>query len=194
MKKYFDKFREYLGLPKNELEDKIIERKDISDLVERLRYEGKTIVTTNGTFDFVHVGHIMSLYAAKYIYGNNNVLVVGLNSDSSVRKYKDDKYPKRPVNSQEDRAILLAALSFVDYVTIFDEVSPVKLLKIIKPDYHVKSEEGFTGIERKVVEENGGRIVLVSGISSVSTTDMIRKISKAYIKSTRKKSKEDSST
>jgi len=156
---------------------KIKTREEIASLIDELRKKNKKIVTTNGTFDILHVGHLDNLFKAKS-YGD--VLIIGLNSDTSVKQYKS---PDRPINSQEDRATLLAALSCVDYITIFDEATPNELLKIIKPDFHVKSGVAFTGVERKTVEENGGKIILLEHVPEKSTTNIIERILKIYKKS-----------
>jgi rfaE bifunctional protein nucleotidyltransferase chain/domain len=185
MKEYFDELlkelKDYLEevFPelRNELEDKIVARKDLASIVNRIRRENKTIVTTNGSFDILHVGHVLSLDQAASL---GDILIVGLNSDSSIKQYKSGEYPERPINNERDRAIVLASLMFVDYVSIFDEVNPLEFLRIVRPDYHVKSEEGFKGIERKVVEENGGEIVLLKDFSGVSTTIILNKIYRAY--------------
>ena len=154
------------------MECKIKTRKEIKEMAERLKKEGKKIVTTNGSFDILHIGHIKSLQKAKE-YGD--ALIVGLNSDSSIKKYKSKN---RPINSQNYRAEMLAALECVDYITIFDETDPRELLRIIKPHFHVKSNSGFKGIERDVVEENGGKIVLLEDLEGISTTNLIEKILK----------------
>jgi D-beta-D-heptose 7-phosphate kinase / D-beta-D-heptose 1-phosphate adenosyltransferase len=101
-------------------------------LLDRLKKEGKKVVFTNGCFDILHVGHVKYLQEAKS-YGD--VLIVGLNSDSSVRELKG---PTRPVNVQEDRAYILAALESVDYVVLFSEETPHELIKNIGPDILVK--------------------------------------------------------
>lgn len=126
------------------------------------------IVTTNGVFDILHYGHLRTLQEAKK-YGH---LIVCINSDSSVKRLKGEF---RPINNQIDRKLLLEALRCVDEVRIFYEDDPREILKQIKPDVHVKSREGYKGIEKEVVESNGGRIVLVNHIDGYSTTDILKK-------------------
>ena len=148
----------------------IIPRADLPALVDSLKTEGKCIVTTCGAFDLLHTGHLQSFLQARE---HGDIFIVCLNSDSSIKAYKS---PDRPIHNQEDRAEMLAALSCVDYVTIFDEVDPRAILKIIKPDTHVKSKTGFTGIEREVVEAHGGTIVLLDDVEGKSSTQIIEKI------------------
>jgi|SRR3989344_3704537 len=163
-------------------ENKIKSRSEIKKIVEDLRKNNPKIriVTTNGAFDIVHVGHVMSLVKAKS-YGD--ILIIGLNSDSSIKKYKSKD---RPINPQEDRAIMLAALECVDYVTIFDETDPREFLKVIKPNFHVKSKSGYKGLEEEVVKSNVGKIVLLDDIAGKSTTLLIDKIIKLYQKENKK--------
>jgi len=154
------------------MDNKIKSRKEIQSIVAQLRQKNPKIriATTNGAFDLMHSGHLHSLYTAKS-YGD--ILIVGLNSDKSIRSYKSSD---RPIIPQEERAKMLSALEKIDYVVIFDEDDPRELLRVIKPNFHVKSKAGFKGIERDVVESNGGKIILLEDISSFSTTDIIRKI------------------
>tara|TARA_Y100000034_G_C6707529_1_gene312373 strand:- start:187 stop:681 length:495 start_codon:yes stop_codon:yes gene_type:complete len=149
---------------------KIKTRDEIKEIVEDLKQQGKKIVTTNGAFDILHTGHIKSFEEARK---HGDLLIVGLNSDSSVKKYKS---PDRPFNDQRERAGMLAALEHVDYVTIFDETDPREILKVIKPHIHAKSKSGFKGIEKDVVEENGGEVILLEDVSGKSTTNLIKKI------------------
>ncbi len=120
------------------------------------RAQGKTVVWTNGVFDLIHAGHIRSLDDAKAL---GDVLIVGINSDASARRFKG---PGRPLVSQEDRAEVLSALRMVDYVVIFDEPEPSAALGRLQPDIHCKGEEYANGNrpvpERVVVEGYGGSI------------------------------------
>src|SRR3954471_18565886 len=111
---------------------KIIEREELSDLCEKLRSAGQKIVATNGCFDLLHVGHVRYLQAARAL---GDLLVVGLNSDTSVRGYKG---PSRPLISADERAELLAALACVDYIVIFDEPTATGLVEALAPDVYVK--------------------------------------------------------
>ena len=110
----------------------LVNRNELDNLINKLRSENKTIVTTNGCFDILHVGHVRYLQKAKSF---GDVLIVALNSDKSVKSIKGDS---RPINNENDRAEVLSALRSVDYVVIFDEDSPVDLLLQIKPDVHTK--------------------------------------------------------
>ena len=151
----------------------LIERKNIQEFVSELKKQGKTIVTTNGCFDILHVGHVRYLQKTKTFA---DVMIVCLNSDDSVRRIKG---PKRPINNENDRAEILCALECVDYVVIFDESSPEKLLCKIKPDVHTKGADYTieTLPEAKSIIANGGRIEFISFVEGKSTTKVIEKIS-----------------
>lgn len=140
-------------------------------IVKELKVQGKKIVTLNGAFDILHVGHLKILEEAKK---QGDALIVGLNSDASV---KMNKGSGRPMNNEQDRATMLGALEYVDYVVIFNEKDPRALLSTIKPDVHVNgSDYGEQCIEAEVVKENGGRIHVVKLIDGYSTTKLIQKI------------------
>lgn len=137
------------------------------------RRRKETVVFTNGCFDVIHTGHIEFL---KFCKSQGDIVVVGLNSDSSVKTIKG---PKRPINNQHDRVTVLAALEMVDYITIFDEPDPLNLIKKIKPDILVKGQDwakkGVIG--REFVESCGGKVVLapiVEGKSSSATIDKMK--------------------
>ena len=134
--------------------------------------KGKTIVLANGCFDLFHVGHIRYLRAAK---AKGDVLVVALNSDSSVRSLKGKG---RPILPQKERAEVLAAFSFVDYVTIFSEPMVTKVLLALKPDIHVKGSDYSreTVPERDTVKAYGGRVAIVGGPKIRNTSQVIRDI------------------
>jgi rfaE bifunctional protein nucleotidyltransferase chain/domain len=150
---------------------KIKEISEIKELAKEIKKQGKKIVTCNGCFDIIHAGHIKFLAEAKK---QGDILIVGLNSDQSV---KANKGPQRPINNEKDRAFVLAALEMVDYVTIFEQSVPIKLLEAIKPDVHVNGEEyGENCIESATVKKYGGKIYLVRLKQGCSTTDIIRKI------------------
>tara|TARA_Y100000310_G_C20270237_1_gene617644 strand:- start:169 stop:636 length:468 start_codon:yes stop_codon:yes gene_type:complete len=148
--------------------------KDLDCLMKEvfvLKKEGKTIVTCNGTFDILHKGHIAFLEEAKK---QGDVLIVAINSDASVKK---NKGPSRPVNSQDDRALVLAGLGSVDFVTIFDDENPIALLDEIQPDVHVNgSEYGEDCIEASTVKKHGGRMHIVNILKGYSTTSVIDKM------------------
>jgi rfaE bifunctional protein nucleotidyltransferase chain/domain len=164
------------------MKDKIKSRKEIADIVDMLRSNGKSIVTTNGSFDIFHVGHVRYLQEAK---SQGDVLIVGLNSDKSVRLWKRHigyaDWEKRPINAEESRAEILAGLESVDYVTIFDEVDCISFVESIKPDVHVNgSEYGEDCIEAATVKKYGGRLHIVRIHQGFSTSDLIKRILDAY--------------
>lgn len=150
----------------------ILERAQLSDVIAKLRQANKKIVTTNGCFDIVHVGHISVLKSAKAL---GDILIVGINSDASVKKLKGNE---RPLVSENDRAEVIASLVPVDFVTIFDEDTPVEWLKIVKPDVHVKGgDHDLKNLaEVPVVTSFGGEVKLVPIVSGKSTSGLIDKI------------------
>jgi len=156
------------SLNKSSGDEHIKSFKEIKELVKNLKKRGKKIVFTNGCFDLLHRGHVKYLEKAKE---NGDVLIVGLNSDQSVKRLKGDD---RPINTQYDRAYLLASLEVVDYVVIFEEDTPYELIKIIEPDLLVK------GADYKDKEIVGSDIaketMLVEFIDGKSTTTIINKI------------------
>jgi rfaE bifunctional protein nucleotidyltransferase chain/domain len=137
-----------------------------------LRDAGGRVVFTNGCFDLLHVGHVRCLQAAR---GLGDALVVGVNSDASVRRLKGET---RPLVPEGERAEVLAALACVDYVTIFDESTPVRLLEHLRPEVHVKGgdyrEEELP--EASLVRSWGGRVVILPFTPGYSTTGLIRKL------------------
>src|SRR3989338_3613429 len=134
---------------------KIVSRGEITRIADEQRKEGKTIVTINGTFDILHKGHEFILKSAKK---QGDMLIVGLNTDSSV---KQNKGPGRPINGEKARAMMLANFPFVDYVVLFDEKTPIELLEEIRPDVHVNgSEYGKECIEAPTVKKHGGKIYI----------------------------------
>jgi len=150
----------------------LIKRDKIGEVIDSQKKDGKKIVFTNGCFDILHVGHLRYLEEAK-MFGD--ILVIGLNSDASVKRLKGEK---RPIVSQEERAEMLLGLKCVDYVVMFDEDTPVELLKDVKPDVHVKGGD-YTKErlpEAEIVEKNGGRVEIVSLINGKSTTNIVKKI------------------
>ena len=153
----------------------LVERKNLKYLLSDLKKEGKTVVTTNGCFDILHVGHVRYLQKTKTFA---DVMIVCLNSDHSVKQIKG---PDRPINCEADRAEILCALECVDYVVLFDESSPEKLLCDIKPDVHTKGADYTveTLPEAKAIMANGGRIEFISFVEGKSTTNVIKKIGTA---------------
>ena len=146
----------------------------LSEILKYLRSKGKIIVFTNGCFDIIHFGHIRYLSRAKKI---GDVLVVGLNSDSSVRLLKGEG---RPINKENDRARILASLYFVDYITKFSELTPEKLIKKIRPDVLVKGGDWKIKdiVGSDYVKSYGGRVVSLPFVKGYSTTYLIKKIAR----------------
>ena len=160
------------------MKSKIKTRKEIAKIVSKLKKEGKTIVTANGSFDLFHVGHVKFLQRAKK---QGDILIIGLNSDDSVKKWKKHiGYPdwnNRPVQKQNSRSEMLAALECVDYVEIFKEINPLSFIENIKPNVHVNgSDYGKDCIEALLVKKHGGKIYIVNKVGGDSTSDLIKKI------------------
>jgi rfaE bifunctional protein nucleotidyltransferase chain/domain len=155
---------------------KVVTQQELATIVADLKKQGKKIVTTNGAFDVLHVGHVRSLQQAKSF---GDVFIVGVNSDSSVKKYKSDK---RPIIGENDRAELLAALSCVDYVMIFSETDPRAFLELVKPAIHTKSGdyEAEKMIETPTVRKNGGEVRIIPFLPGISTTEIVKKICDVY--------------
>jgi rfaE bifunctional protein nucleotidyltransferase chain/domain len=153
-------------------------RVDLETMVaerERLRDAGRRVVFTNGCFDILHLGHVQYLTFARR---QGDVLVIGLNSDASVRR---NKGPKRPIVPEEERAALLLALRCVDYVVLFDEETPEKLIGRLVPDVLVKGRDWAHFVAgREVVEAAGGRVVLADLVPGRSTTGTIERILEVY--------------
>lgn len=149
--------------------------KELTEALEPLRASGKRIVFTNGCFDILHVGHVRYLKDAK---AEGDILVVGLNSDNSVRGLKG---PERPVQNESDRAEILAALECVDFVVIFDEPTPEKLIHEVRPDVLVKG--GDYRIETIVgatfVQSYGGTVKALRFVPGSSTSSIIARILKS---------------
>jgi rfaE bifunctional protein nucleotidyltransferase chain/domain len=152
--------------------DKIKSRTALARLAASLRSRGKRIVFTNGCFDILHPGHVAYLYKAS---GLGDVLVVGLNSDRSVRRIKGRG---RPVNSQYARAVVLAGLQSVGYITVFGEPTPERLIHEIKPDVLVKGADWKAGeiVGSDFVRSRGGSVRRIPFVKGYSTTSIIRKM------------------
>lgn len=132
-----------------------------------------TICTVNGSFDLMHAGHLQMLYEPSFLA---DILIVALNSDESVKKYKSSDKPIIPLKY---RLEMVAALEFVDFVTWFDEVDPRVLLSRIKPDWHANGAEyGENCVERETLDSFGGKLYLVKRIDGLSTSSIIEKIKK----------------
>ena len=156
------------------MREKIKEPDDLKAIVAEAKKGGKTVVFTNGCFDLVHRGHLHLLREAKKLA---DLLIVALNSDSSVKKIKG---PDRPIIPEADRAELIAALEMVAYVTMFDEADPYNLIQELKPDVLVKGgdwpRDKVVGAD--VVEANGGRVVVIPYLEGCSTTQIIERMAK----------------
>ncbi|MCX5707391.1 MAG: D-glycero-beta-D-manno-heptose 1-phosphate adenylyltransferase [Candidatus Omnitrophica bacterium] len=146
----------------------------MTKIVAGLHKHGKSVVFTNGCFDILHYGHVKYLETAK---SKGDFLVVGVNSDSSVRKLKGKN---RPIVSQKFRSALVAALESVDFVVIFSEKTPLKTIRALKPEVLVKGgnwkEDDIVGAD--FVRQRGGRVYSIKFIKGFSTTDIIKKIGK----------------
>lgn len=147
----------------------------IVELVEKLKLSGYSIVFTNGCFDILHRGHVAYLQSAKSM---GDILIVGMNTDSSVKRLKGEE---RPINTLEDRAYVLSALKSVDYVVPFDEDTPLTLIQSIKPDVLVKGGDYTmdTIVGAKEVHAYGGKVEIipfVDGKSTSSIIDAIRRV------------------
>jgi D-glycero-beta-D-manno-heptose 1-phosphate adenylyltransferase len=146
---------------------------------DRLQAEGKRLAFTNGCFDILHRGHVTYLQFARE---QADALCVGLNSDASVKRNKGDN---RPINSEEDRAYVMASLAAVDCVVIFDEDEPRDLITKVLPQVLIKGRDWAHYVSgREVVEANGGTVVLADMVEGKSTTGTIEKVLHVYGKST----------
>ncbi len=152
---------------------KLVKQEEATKLFAELRAAGKTIVATNGCFDILHVGHSRYLAKSRQL---GDVLVVGLNSDTSVRKLKG---ASRPINSEEDRAELLLALTPVDYVVIFEQEDAAEFLKLVQPQIYTKGGDYDleTLPEARTAKAIGTKIVLVELVAGKSTSNIIKQIS-----------------
>lgn len=167
---------EAVGRLHRDCDMKIHERGSLARLLESRRARGETVVFTNGCFDLLHVGHVKYLQAARRL---GDLLVLGLNSDASIRRLKGEK---RPLIGQDERAHILAALDCIDYVVVFDEDTPLDLISVLMPDILVKggdyTPEGVVG--KDLVESWGGRVELIQFVDGKSTTNIIEKILQSY--------------
>lgn len=150
---------------------KIFSSQDLSSVLTNERQHGKTIATLNGSFDLLHAGHLYILYEASQ---TADILIVALNTDASVKRYKS---PSRPIIPLQERMEMVAALGMVDYVTWFDEDDPRELLRLLRPDVHVNGAEyGQNCIEAEVVRECGGKLHLVNRIPGLATSQILSTI------------------
>ena len=155
--------------------DKILTWSQLAPWRLALRAAGRRLVVTNGCFDLLHRGHVAYLEAAR---AQGDALLVGVNSDSSVRELKG---PDRPVNGEEDRAAVLAALQSVDGVCIFGDRTARRFLELLQPEVYAKGGDynldTINQEERRLVEQFGGKVVVLPGIPGQSTTALLQKIS-----------------
>ena len=155
---------------------KITPRNELKATVDRLKREGKKVVFTNGCFDILHAGHTRYLREARKL---GDALILALNSDSSVRSIKG---PMRPIVPEAERAEVVASLDSVDYVTVFDELTPLELIEFLRPDVIVKggdwAEKDIVGAE--TVRKWGGRVAIMPEIEGASTTNIIDKVLQVY--------------
>ncbi len=151
---------------------KIIEFNNIKKEISRLKKDFKKIVFTNGCFDIIHAGHVSYLNEAKSL---GDVLIVGINSDESVKRLKGQD---RPIIGETDRAYILANIKPVDYVVIFNEDTPYNLIKEVSPDFLVKGGDydGKDIVGKDIVETSGGKVVLIDFVKGKSTSGIIKKI------------------
>ena len=156
------------------MHNKIKTQKQIEVIAKRLKVQSKKIVFTNGCFDILHRGHVEYLEKAK---AAGDVLVVGLNTDKSVKCIKG---PDRPVNKEVDRAVVLSGLSAVDYIVLFNEDTPLNLIKAVKPQVLVKGgdwkSEDIVGSD--IVKASGGKVISIPFVKGYSTTKLLNKITK----------------
>jgi rfaE bifunctional protein nucleotidyltransferase chain/domain len=154
----------------------IVSLRQLKATRERLRRQGKVVVFTNGTFDILHRGHVQYLAKAKAL---GDVLIVGLNTDASIRRIKGKH---RPINPNRDRAAVLAGLAAVDYVCFFGDDTPRQIIGALVPDVLVKGADWHKSriVGREIVERHGGRVRRIRLTPGRSTTGMIERILKAY--------------
>ena len=159
-----------MSKPDLHIEQKIVSRDYFRE--HALKLHQQKIVFTNGCFDVLHFGHVHYLLEARKL---GDILVIGLNSDDSVRRLKG---PSRPINSEKERAFVLAALACVDYVTLFEEDTPEELIKVVKPDVLVKG--GDYALDQIVgadfVKANGGRVTTIPFVEGFSSTQIIEQL------------------
>lgn len=157
------------------LRSKIRSRGALARLIRQAKAHGRTVVFTNGCFDVLHAGHVILLERAKRL---GDVLVVGINSDRSVRALH--KGPERPIVGQAHRARVLAGLESVDYVTVFNELTPQRLIALLRPQVLVKGADWSAGriVGSDVVRQAGGRVVRLPLLQGHSTSQLISRIRK----------------
>jgi D-beta-D-heptose 7-phosphate kinase/D-beta-D-heptose 1-phosphate adenosyltransferase len=158
--------------------DKVVKLPSLKKKLALLRRQGRVIAFTNGCFDILHYGHVSYLEAAKK---KDRILIVGMNSDASVRGLKG---PTRPIVPQDQRAAVLAGLACVDFVILFNEPTPYELIKAVKPDVLLKGADwkGKEVAGADIVKANGGRVEFVKFVERLSTTNIVEKIRQQCVK------------
>lgn len=156
---------------------RVVTLEEAERLREEARIEGRRVVLTNGYFDILHVGHVRYLQAARAL---GDLLIVAVNADSTARRVKD---PRRPIVPEADRAELLAALSCVDYVVVFQEDTAERVVSLLRPDFYAKGGDyDWARLpEAPVVEEYGGRVEILPLEAGHSTTDIIETVLERYV-------------
>jgi len=160
------------------MKEKVKTKGDLQRIIKDLKAKGKRIVFTNGCFDLLHLGHVRYLEKAKSL---GDILVVGVNSDRSVQSLKG---PGRPILSEEERAEILSGLACVDYLTIFNELTPFELISSLQPHILVKGGDWTkeTTVGKEVVERSGGEVVILPFVEGSSSSNIIETILKRYEK------------
>lgn len=158
------------------IESKIKANLQLKKIISGLKSKGKKVVFTNGCFDILHYGHVKYLEEAKK---KGDILVVAINSDSSVKKIKGSR---RPIIAAKERIRLVSALESVDYVTTFSESTPLKVIKLVKPDVLVKGGDWKTSniVGSEFVKSYKGRIITIPFVSGLSSSKLIKKIAKKF--------------
>ncbi|MCX8106530.1 MAG: D-glycero-beta-D-manno-heptose 1-phosphate adenylyltransferase [Ignavibacterium album] len=154
----------------------IVTREEIKKIRAELKEQNKKVVFTNGCFDIIHSGHVDYLVKAKQL---GDILIVGLNTDASVKRIKGDK---RPILKQDERAFIVSNLKPVDYVTFFDEDTPAEIIADLIPDILVKGADWSIDkiVGREVVESNGGEVKTIEFVNDQSTSKIIQTILSRY--------------
>jgi len=154
------------------IKDKIIAQENIPELIQSINRKDNKIIFTNGCFDILHFGHVNLLWQAKEL---GKILYLGLNSDESIHRIKG---PTRPINNELYRSYIMASLEMIDYISIFPEDTPIRLIKMIKPDILVKggdwSENDVVGSD--FVKTYGGSVKIIKLVDGLSTTNLINKV------------------
>lgn len=164
----------FLKKKENEMDTKLISPEKLLPVIQNYQAKNKKVVWTNGCFDILHVGHIKYLKQAKTL---GDLLVLGLNSDNSIKSLKGEH---RPVFNENDRVTVMNAVVYVDYIVLFDNPSPLDIIKILKPDIYAKGGDYTLDTieqnERWLVDSYGGEIQILPIVPGVSTSDIIEKI------------------